>query len=585
MAQRTLKHHTGVVTCVAFSPDGAVLASGSYDKSVVLVDTGLASKQLLSGKIIHCLTHHSSVVTCLAFSPNVDPLRGGGKLASGSADNTVVLVDPGPGKVLHTLSHHTNTVQCVAFSPDGGVLASGSHDKSIVLVSARSGEILHKCMHHSREVNCLAFSPDGGVLASGSADATVVLFDTGTGNVMHKLEHHTMSVLCLAFSPNGGLLASGSADSCVMVIDAGVGSHKFMFGTLARRGVMNKVLCTISQHSLSVRCLAFSPDGGVLASGSYDKIVVLVDPSSGKVLHKLTHHTAHVNGLAFSPDGSVLVSGAGDNMVVAVRNKELENRKAQIAAVISDDLKLLGKRVKLSGMLDSRAMGMLCELQRRGTPKVTMPVWITHLDQLPHEAISTIAIQHDIRSSLEAEYNATIASGSVTVADASKCLREHVEAVLCKPLQQLVDAAIADPKRNTTELSELTKRMLDASWWYPKAMVDPMQEVYTAKLLEEVRMADLDKLRRVAERQLDDDLKIYSAIHEKERHKPEYAELAAEVKKLELDIYSKQRTKPLQLVAGVACDVPLSVAQVKAHAADAHAAYVISTRLFVNSAE
>jgi hypothetical protein len=88
-------------------------------------------------------------------------------------------------------------------------------------------------------------------------------------------------------------------------------------------------------------------------------------------------------------------------------------------------------------------------------------------------------------------------------------------------------------------------------------------------------MADLDELRQLAERQLDDDLRIYSAIHDMEKNKPGYAELAAEVEQLESEIRSKQGAKPRQpaLVVG-SDDAPLTVSQVKAHAADAHASYV-----------
>jgi hypothetical protein len=227
---------------------------------------------------------------------------------------------------------------------------------------------------------------------------------------------------------------------------------------------------------------------------------------------------------------------------------------------------------------------LLCQRQPSGKYPITTPAWFTRLTQLPADvAAPTATIKQVVQSSLEAEYNTVVASGATTsVADASKCLREYVETVLCAPLQQRVDAAIAEPESKVKELALLTERLLDADWWYPNALVAPMQEVYAAKLLEEVRMADLDELRQVAERQLDDDLRIYSAIHDKEKHKPEYAELAAEVEQLESEIRSKQGAKPRQpsLVAGKD-DAPLSVSQVKAHAADAHASYVAHALCFL----
>jgi hypothetical protein len=571
-ALRSLKHHTKEVTCLAFSPDGSVLASGSRDASVVLVD-------LKSGNVLNTLKHHANWVTCVAISPD------GCVLASGSYDKSVVLVDLTPGNVTngnklahHTttdksvlkfdaksgnlqlkLTHHTSALTCLAFSPDGCVLASGS--ESIVLFDSNSGNLLLKLSHHTSAVRCLAFSPDGSVLASGSRDELVVLADAKSGSVLHKLEHHADGVMCLAFSPDGSVLASGSRDKSVVLVDALSGS----------------VLHTLAHHTDMVWCLAFSPDGSVLASGSRDKSVVLVDAKLARILHKLKHHTKEVWCLAFSPDGSVLASGSEDTSIALVPHKVFDNFVPQIRAVVLNDPVLLVMEAESSGTLDPQAVRMLCQRRTSGECTIATPAWIIHLDQLRADVpFPTGAIKQEVRSTLDAEYNAGVSFGAVTgAADATKCLREHVEAVLCTMLQRLVDAAVADPEREVQELTFITERLLDVEWWYPNALVVPMQEVYAAKILEEVRMANLDELQEVADRQLEDDLRIYSAIHDKERNKPEYSVLAAEVEQLESNVRVKQGTKPRQpvLVAG-SDDAPLSVSQVKAHAADAHAAYV-----------
>ncbi len=73
------------------------------------------------------LTGHTSVVRSVAFSPD------GRLLASGSFDNTIKLWEVSSGSLVRTLTGHTNSVRSVAFSPDGRLLASGSDDKTIKL--------------------------------------------------------------------------------------------------------------------------------------------------------------------------------------------------------------------------------------------------------------------------------------------------------------------------------------------------------------------------------------------------------------------------------------------------------------------
>jgi len=81
------------------------------------------------------------------------------------------------------------------------------------------------------------------------------------------------------------------------------------------RLVDGKHFLTVSGHEACVSSLDFSPDGKILASGGYDKLVKFWDVQTGDCLYKLDQHTGSVCSVSFSPDGQILASGGSDRSI------------------------------------------------------------------------------------------------------------------------------------------------------------------------------------------------------------------------------------------------------------------------------
>ncbi|MGB3262793.1 MAG: serine/threonine-protein kinase, partial [Microcoleus sp.] len=206
----TLVGHSNAVTSVAFSPDGATLASGSEDKTIEIW-------KLDAGKRWYTLTGHSEWVTCVAFSPD------GQILASGGRDKMIHIWDLNKGKWWYALTGHSDRVSAVAFSRDGQVLASGSRDKTVQLWNLNKGRPMSALSGHAGGVEAVAFSPGGEFLASGSRDKTVQLWDWQSGRSICTLAEHGDWVRAIVFAATPTSSFAGQTPPSPPLVRGGVG--------------------------------------------------------------------------------------------------------------------------------------------------------------------------------------------------------------------------------------------------------------------------------------------------------------------------------------------------------------------------
>jgi WD40 repeat protein len=296
----TYTGHSDTVTSVAWSPDGARIAAGSADNTVLVWNVSDGS-QLLT------YTGHSNPVASIAWSPD------GTRIASGSWDKTVQVWNASNGNRLLTYTGHSSEVHAVAWSPDGKRIASGSKDETVQVWDASNGSRLlsytgHKgAIFQSGDVNTVAWSPDGTRIASGSADKTVQVWYSSNGSQLLIYVGHKDDVNTVAWSPDGKRIASGSADQTVQIWDASNNSQVLTYTS-------NSFL-TYTGHSDFVMAVAWSPDGKRIASGSADQTVQVWNANNGIPLFTYRGHRAVVESGAWSHNGKYIGSGSADKTV------------------------------------------------------------------------------------------------------------------------------------------------------------------------------------------------------------------------------------------------------------------------------
>ncbi|KAL1719604.1 quinon protein alcohol dehydrogenase-like superfamily [Schizophyllum commune] len=294
--------HTDWVNCVAFSPDGKRIASGSIDCTVRLWDVATCHQ------IGQPLKGHTAQLNCIAFSP------GSKRLLSGSSDGSIRLwnVDTGE-QSSQGFDGHRGHILAVAYSPDGMLAASGSQDSMIRLWNATTGESVAELQGHSGGVASVAFSPDGKLIASGSHDRTIRIWDVAMKKQLGEpLAGHEASVASIAFSPDGKHIISGSHDQTLRIWD--VATRRQVGDALTEHdhgdfGAGDLVFGEVNS-------VAFSPDGKCFVSGSSDRTIIVWDAETWEpISESLRGHDGSVTSVAFSPDGKTIISGSADHTI------------------------------------------------------------------------------------------------------------------------------------------------------------------------------------------------------------------------------------------------------------------------------
>lgn len=293
------------VWSLAWSPSGEYLASGGADELVRLWDPQ-------TGDELDSFSDLQGIIRSLAWSPDSELLAIGGENQSENSNQNLYIWDISNG-VKTPLIGHTDQVLSLAFAQDGNTLASGGADNKILLWDIIDREQINQIADRTHWIAGLAFNPEGRQLLAA------VGFDRAV-NVYEIVTERPLSAE-LSMNKNGIQEMIYDSDSSLKI-----GTNQAGTITLWDLDLTNPDAGDETARSLGPALsgdeftnLALSPDETIIALGTQSGDIEIRDTESDALIHQLTIESGRPISLSISPDNQTLAIG-----VCLKRDEELD---------------------------------------------------------------------------------------------------------------------------------------------------------------------------------------------------------------------------------------------------------------------
>ncbi|KAI0238804.1 THO complex subunit 3 [Lamellibrachia satsuma] len=252
--------HNSKIHSVAWNCDGRRLASGSYDKTVVIftLDKDRLSKD-------HVFRGHADSVDQLCWHPTHPDL-----VATAAGDKTVRIWDARSCKPVATIATKGENLN-ICWSPNGSTIAVGNKEDLVTFIDAKTYKT--KVDEQFKfEVNEISWDNSGDLFFLTSGQGCIHILSYPELKLEYILNAHPANCICIEFDKRGRYFATGSADAVMSLWD------------------VRELVCvrTFSRLDWPVRTLSFSYDGLLLASASEDLIIDIAEVETGAKVAEVT---------------------------------------------------------------------------------------------------------------------------------------------------------------------------------------------------------------------------------------------------------------------------------------------------------
>jgi WD40 repeat protein/mono/diheme cytochrome c family protein len=287
-----------VVSTMAFSPDGTLLAVSGYHEVLLHKADGSA----LVGRLVG----EAARIESITFTKDGKMLGVAG--GSPAEFGQIQLWDPATQKLLKTFQIGQDSLYGLSFDPEGKTLAFGAADKAVRRLNVEDGKQLLDFRAHSDWTLGTVFTLDGKRLVSAGRDKALKYIDLETQRFIDDINKPIEVPVSFARHPKEEQILYGGDLGTPMLYKISDNQNR-----TAGRNDTNLALA-FERQPAAVTAVAFSPDGAQVAVGSVGEVRVY-EVKDGKRLLTLSGHQGSIHAVAYTPDGTRIATGGFDGQV------------------------------------------------------------------------------------------------------------------------------------------------------------------------------------------------------------------------------------------------------------------------------